>query len=75
MGNFIFCILHLFAIVFGFIFLFITIPAHLIYSGVSRKPGPPITPEHVPDDTICPNCNALVTGGARYCWSCGGKAV
>ena len=31
MGNLIFIALHIAAILFGFVFLFITIPAHLIY--------------------------------------------
>ena len=37
MGNFMFIILHIMAVLFGFVFLFITIPAHLIYLAVSKK--------------------------------------
>ena len=37
MGNFMFIILHLMAVLFGFVFLFITIPAHLIYLAVKKK--------------------------------------
>ncbi len=34
MGHFLFCILHLLAIVFGVIGLFLTIPLHLIYCAI-----------------------------------------
>ena len=37
MGHFIFWVLHLMAVMFGFVFLFVTIPAHLIYSGTRRE--------------------------------------
>ena len=74
MGNFVFCVLHLFALVFGFVFLFITIPAHLIYSGVSKKPDRSVIPDRIYKDKVCPKCNALITDGAMYCWSCGGPS-
>jgi heme/copper-type cytochrome/quinol oxidase subunit 2 len=42
MGNLIFWILHIFALIFGFVFLFITIPAHLIYCAIrARRSGEP----------------------------------
>ena len=37
MGNFIFVMLHLIAVLFGFWMLIITIPAHLIYSAIVGK--------------------------------------
>jgi hypothetical protein len=36
MGHFIFMLLHLAAILFGFIWLVITIPLHLIYGSMRR---------------------------------------
>lgn len=38
MGHIIFILLHLAAIMFGFVFLFITVPLHLIYAAVKGKP-------------------------------------
>lgn len=37
MGNLVFIFLHIMAVIFGFVFLFITVPAHLIYLAVSSK--------------------------------------
>lgn len=37
MGHVIFVMLHLLAILFGFVFLFVTIPAHLIYSAMRKR--------------------------------------
>ncbi len=37
MGNAVFIVLHLMAVLFGFVFLFITIPAHLIYCMMAGK--------------------------------------
>jgi len=37
MGHLGFIILHILAIVFGFVFLFITIPLHIIYASTKRK--------------------------------------
>jgi hypothetical protein len=37
MGNFIFCILHLAAILFGFVWLIVTVPLHLIYNATKRR--------------------------------------
>ena len=39
MGNLIFCILHLIAIAFGIVGLFITIPLHLIYIAAKKPVG------------------------------------
>jgi len=37
MGHFLFCILHLGAILFGVVGLIVTIPLHILYSTVKRK--------------------------------------
>lgn len=39
MGNTVFIILHIMAVLFGFVFLFITIPAHLIFLALTKKGG------------------------------------
>jgi len=42
MAHFIFCILHLAAILFGLVGLIITIPLHLIYCAVKAKNKKPV---------------------------------
>ncbi len=37
MGHFLFCILHLMALLFGVVGLFITIPLHLIYAALKKR--------------------------------------
>lgn len=37
MGHFIFCLLHLTAILFGFVGLIITVPLHIIYAAMKKK--------------------------------------
>jgi len=37
MGNVLFLILHFFAFMFGFVFLFITIPCHILYAAMTNK--------------------------------------
>jgi hypothetical protein len=37
MATFFFVILHVIAVLFGFVLLFITIPAHLIYIAITNK--------------------------------------
>ena len=36
MGHLLFCMLHFFALLFGFFGLFITIPLHLIYCAICK---------------------------------------
>ena len=43
MGHFLFLVLHLIAIIFAAVLLFITIPAHLIYIAITAA-GPTPTP-------------------------------
>jgi hypothetical protein len=40
MGHFIFCILHILALLFGFVLLFLTVPLHLIYTVVRSRNNP-----------------------------------
>ena len=40
MGHLMFIVLHILAIVFGFVLLFITVPLHLIYAGTRKKRVP-----------------------------------
>lgn len=39
MGNVLFVILHILALLFGVVLLFVTIPLHLIYLAVQGKGG------------------------------------
>ena len=72
MGNFIFIVLHIIAVLFGFWMLIITIPAHLIYVAVSGRSEPAATSEtHVK----CPDCAELVLKEARVCKHCVCKLV
>ena len=74
MGHFIFLVLHIVALLFGAVLLFVSIPAHLIYVAVkTKKPNPNApTPEtHV----RCPDCRELVLKEARVCKHCDCKLV
>lgn len=39
MGNILFVILHVLALLFGIVLLFLTIPLHLIYLAIQAKGG------------------------------------
>lgn len=66
MGNFIFVVLHVIAVVFGFWMLVITIPAHLIYVAVSGKSA-----DADGDRVKCPACAELILREAKVCKHCG----
>ena len=69
MGHLIFLVLHVLALLFGAVFLFVTIPAHLIYAAVaSRRPN---WDTHL----RCPDCKELVRKEANVCKHCGLKLV
>ena len=74
MGHLIFIVLHLIALLFGAILLFVTIPAHLIYIAMKSKKRDPNAPtpwSHV----RCPDCKELVLKEATVCKHCGCKLV
>ena len=73
MGHLLFIILHIVAVIFGFAFLLLTIPLHLIYAALKgRKPA--IAGPRAPDpryETKCPQCAEIVLKDARVCKHCG----
>jgi hypothetical protein len=77
MGHLVFLVLHFVAILFGFVFLMLTIPAHLIYGAVKSRNAPAdgataISPRsHVK----CPDCRELVQKEAKVCKHCGCKLI
>jgi len=86
MGHLIFCILHLIALIFGFVGLFLTIPLHLIYSAANRPKGPREDGKRrtggilggVVDDIVvgckmanCPYCKERILKDAVKCKHCG----
>ena len=74
MGHFIFLMLHVIALIFGAVLLFVTIPAHLIYAAVGSKKRDPNAPR--PDTHVrCPDCKELILKEAKVCKHCGCKLV
>lgn len=67
MGHLLFVILHLVAILFALVGLFVTIPLHIIYAVVRRGSRQQDTRTRV----ACPMCKELVLEGARLCKHCG----
>ena len=71
MGHIVFLAMHVLALLFGAVMLFVTIPAHLIYSafsggGAKRDPEAPRPDTHV----RCPQCRELVRKDASLCKHC-----
>ena len=64
MGHLIFIVLHFIAILFGFVFLFITIPLHLIYAVQQNKVDRS-------QKRKCPHCAEEVKIEALVCKHCG----
>ena len=64
MGHLIFIVLHFIAILFGFVFLFITIPLHLIYAVQQGKSDRSLKRK-------CPYCAEMVKVEAIVCKHCG----
>jgi hypothetical protein len=74
MGHLIFLVLHVLALLFGPVLLFITIPAHLIYAAVGSRKREPNTPH--PDTHVrCPDCKELIFKEAKVCKHCGCKLI
>lgn len=70
MGNTIFVILHFIAMFTLPFFLFVTIPAHLVYLAASRKKVDPHAPTNK-THLLCPKCQELVKKEASICKHCG----
>jgi hypothetical protein len=69
MGHVVFIVLHLIALLLGAVFLFVTIPMHLVYcavGGTKRDPDRPTPDTHV----RCPDCKELVLKEANVCKHC-----
>ncbi len=79
MGNFVFIVLHLCAVLFGLWGLVITLPLHLIYLAVRAKPstaavkypGPGDLAQGIVGQVNCPECKELIRSDARKCKHCG----
>ena len=66
MGHLLFIILHVIATLFGFVFLIITIPLHLIYAAVGKK-----NKSDLAQSRQCPYCAELIKKEAIVCKHCG----
>ena len=79
MGHLLFIILHIVAILFGVVWLIVTIPLHLIYGAVSgRKPAAVVIDPNAPTAEThvrCPDCRELVRADAVKCKHCGAALV
>lgn len=69
-AHIVFLVMHALAIlVFGYVFLLLTIPLHLIFSAISARSGAakPKPSTHV----RCPDCREFVLKEAARCKHCG----
>lgn len=67
MGHIVFLFIHLIALLFLPMALFVTIPAHLIYGAAgSRREPRPNNRTH----TRCPQCDEIVLRNASICKHC-----
>lgn len=75
MGHLIFIILHILALLFGAVALFVTVPMHMIYTVVKQRSGAtPTSQPEAPDDRThhrCPECRELIRKDASKCKHCG----
>lgn len=77
MGHILFLFMHFAAILCGFVFLFLTIPLHIIYAG-TRRGSNRAAMEDMPSPKThmkCPDCRELVLKGASVCKHCGCQLV
>ena len=74
MGHLLFLVLHVAAVLFGFVLLVVTIPSHLIYAAIKSNKSKTVKPH--PDTHVkCPDCKELVLREARVCKHCGCKLM
>src|SRR5690349_17696191 len=67
-GHVIFAALHVLALLFAWVLLFVTVPLHILYAVMTRpKPGEPTPYTHY----RCPDCREYVLNGAKVCKHCG----
>ena len=71
MGHLLLIVLHVLAVLFAPLFLFLTIPAHVIYGAIDgahalARKNRPTPATHV----RCPDCRELVLKDARVCKHC-----
>lgn len=75
MGQLIFLVLHLAALMFGAVWLVVTIPLHLIYNAV-RGNRPEEADHPAPWTHVkCPACAELIRKEARVCRHCGQRLI
>jgi hypothetical protein len=69
MGHLVFLLIHVAAVLFFPLALWVTLPLHLIYGvvGGSRRGDSPSPWTHV----RCPDCKEVVRNDARVCRHCG----
>lgn len=72
MANWIFIIMHLAALFFALPFLFVTIPAHMIFAKMALKSELPDYLKH-DGEKQCSRCAEWVSKGALVCKHCGGE--
>ena len=71
MGNAIFMVLHVIAVLFGLWALIFTIPAHLIYLMLAGSRAKDDLDRPSPETHIrCPDCRELVRKDATVCKHC-----
>ena len=76
MGHVLFVVLHLLALFGASVFLFVTVPAHLIYAVLRpRRPAAPAETSLQLTHVRCPDCRELVLAEATKCKHCGTKLV
>lgn len=81
MGHLVFFVMHVIALLFATLALWITIPLHLIYGAASARSRAQPTPQaaadgahpHPSTHVHCPDCAELVLKQAKVCRFCGCK--
>lgn len=71
MAHAAFWLLHVGAALFLWPALFVTVPAHLIYTAVRRPAPEPAAALEPAPVTHCPRCQTPSTPGTRHCRACG----